>query len=424
MLVYFKVGNYKSIKDPILINFSAAAIGEHQDTNIYAKNKEELLKTVLLYGSNASGKSKIMDAFVFFRWSIINSATDKQSKQPIDTEPFLLNTRTRKQPSYFEAEFLINKTKYRYGFEADAKSIQKEWLLEVKATTSNPLFLRIDQKFEINEAKFPDGIGLDKRTRKNALFLSVAAQWNTRLGEQIVSWFDSIYTVHGMMDDDYKNLTTSMLKESNYAKLINELIQKADLGINGIDALDISELKEEILDKIPPELREEFKERMERDMKPVFATHNVYDDHGKIVEQQPFSMAGVESEGTRKFYNLSGVLTDAVLNGRLVVIDELDARLHTLLTRAIIQLFNSNKIKTEAQLFAVSHDTALLDKDLLRRDQIYFVEKDQFGATKVQTLVGYKARKEAPYDKNYLEGKYGAIPFIENLETVLADGEE
>ncbi|HTK17991.1 MAG TPA: ATP-binding protein [Mucilaginibacter sp.] len=424
MLVYFKVGNYKSIKDPIVINFNAAAISEHQETNVYSKGKNDLLKTVLLYGPNASGKSKIMDAFVFFRWSIINSATDTQSKQPIDTEPFLLNTRTRKEPSFFEAEFFVNKTKFRYGFEADEKAIRKEWLLEVKATTSTPLFLRIGQKFEINDVKFPGGLGLDQRTRPNALFLSVAAQWNTRLGQQIVDWFDSIYTVHGMMDHDYKNLTTSMLKEIAHSNLINELIQKADLGIKGLEILDINEVKDEILNRVPVEMREEIRERIERDLKPVFATHNVYNDHGKVVDETPFSMATVESEGTRKFYNLAGLLVDAVHNGRLVVIDELDARLHTLLTRAIIQLFNSEKMKTEAQLFAASHDTALLDKDLLRRDQIYFVEKDQFSATRVTTLAEYKPRKETPYYKNYLEGKYGAIPFIENLETVLTHGEE
>lgn len=419
MLVYFKVGNYKSIKDPIVINFSAAAINDHSDTNIFKKGKSDLLKSVVLYGSNASGKSKILDALVFFRWYIINSATETHIKQPIATEPFLLNTRTRNEPSFFEAEFFVKQNRYRYGFEADEKSIKKEWLLEVKATTSKPLFLRINQEFEITSAKFPGGQGLEKRTRKNALFLSVAAQWNAPLAEQIVDWFSSIYTVHGMMDDHFKSLTTGFLKEDGYSKVIKELIQHADLGINSLETPDMGEMDEAILESLPADLREKYRER-----KPVFATHNVYDDHGNVIEETPFNMMTVESEGTRKFYNLSGLLADAVINGRLVIADELDARLHTLLTRAIIKLFNSEQLRTEAQLLAVSHDTALLDRTLLRRDQIYFVEKDRVGATQVATLVEYKARKEAPYDKNYLEGKYGAIPFIEDFEKVLADGEE
>lgn len=176
MLVYFKVGNFKSIKEPVVINFNTTSIGEHQDTNVFKRGKDSLLRTVLLYGPNAGGKSKILDALAFFRWSVINSAMDKQSDEKINAEAFALNTITVDQPSYFEAEFIIDKTKYRYGFESDKEAVRKEWLMEVKVTTDKPLFLRIGQEFQIHTKKFKDGEGLGKRTRKNALFLSVAAQ--------------------------------------------------------------------------------------------------------------------------------------------------------------------------------------------------------------------------------------------------------
>lgn len=425
MLVYFKLGNYKSIKEPVVINFNATAISEHQETNVLKKEKDELLRTVLLYGPNASGKSKILDGFAFFRWFIVSSATDMQSTDEIGTDPFALNTKTKAQPSFFEAEFYVGKTRYRYGFEADQHIVQKEWLLEVKVTTSTPIFLRHKQEFQINESKFKGGGGLEKRTRKNALFLSVTAQWNVKQAEQIIEWFDSIYTVHGMMDRNYRETTTNMLKDEHYEKLISELMRKADLGTTGIHALDLTDkLKNEILSTIPMEAKEVFKVRMENDLKPVFTAHNVYDDKGKVVEEDLFNLDQRESEGTKKFYNLAGVFVDAILSGNLVIVDEFDARLHTLLSKSIIQLFNSAGVRSEAQLLAVCHDTALLDKNQLRRDQIYFVEKDNYSATKVATLVEFKARKETPYYKNYLEGKYGAIPFIENLENVLAHGKE
>ena len=129
-----------------------------------------------------------------------------------------------------------------------------------------------------------------------------------------------------------------------------------------------------------------------------------------------------ESEGTKKYFNLVGVFITALQENRLVVIDEFDARLHTLLTKSILKLFNSPQTKSKAQLLVASHDTALLDRNLLRRDQIYFVEKNKFGATEVTSLVEFKPRKESPYDKNYLEGKYGAIPFIDGLESLLTNG--
>ena len=133
-------------------------------------------------------------------------------------------------------------------------------------------------------------------------------------------------------------------------------------------------------------------------------------------------MDQAESEGTRKFFNIIGVLILALTQDRVVIIDEFDARLHSLLTKAIIKLFNSSVLNSRAQLLVAVHDTALQDKKVLRRDQIYYIEKNRFGATSARSLVEYKARKEEPYDKNYLEGKYGAIPFIHDLENLVADG--
>lgn len=422
MIIYFKVGNYKSIKEPLILNFNAAAISEHNESNVIHQEKLALLKTIVLYGHNASGKSKILDAVIFFKWLINNSATKNQSSEGINVEPFEFNEKRAKQPSLFEMSFLIDGTRYRYGFEVDKKSVRKEWLLESKATKEYPVFLRINQDFEINYKRFPNSEGLEKRTRKNALFLSVATQWNVFKAQNIDKWIKSILTVHGMEDNDYREITINLLKTGKYKELINKFIKRADLGISNINIVEIPFEPDDLFHNIPEDLKDYFIKRLNRNKSnAVFAIHNKFNDDNEVVGTVPLHMDQSESEGTKKYFNIIGVLITALMENRVVIIDEFDARLHTLLTKAILKLFNSSKINSTSQLLVASHDTALLDRDILRRDEIYFIEKDSYGASSGISLVEYKARKESPYDKNYLEGKYGAIPFIDDLEKLFAN---
>jgi AAA15 family ATPase/GTPase len=420
MLIYFKVANYKSIKEPAELNFNAASISEHIDTNLITEDNISVIKSIVLYGHNASGKSKILDALIFFRYFIINSATEKQRSEEIGVEPFALNESTEHLPSYFEASFLLDKVKFRYGFEADKERIHKEWLLEAKATKEYPLFLRINDDYQIDEKRFDNAGDLAKRTRKNALFLSVASQWNVKKAEKINEWFAGIFPVHGMRDDIHSRFTIELLKDKKYSSLIKQFIRKADLGINDLGLSEIPVI-EKIKDAenmhtgvVEPTSR--------KDSKTVYTLHNKYNAENEQVESIPFYLNIHESEGTKKFFNIIGTLIFAIYNDRLVIIDEFDSGLHPLFTKAILKLFNSSDIRSKAQLLVASHNTALLDKNLLRRDQIYFVEKNPYGATEVTSLAEYKPRKESPYDKNYLEGKYGAIPIIEEFESLMTNG--
>ncbi len=422
MLIYFKTGNYKSIQEEVTLNFNATSISEHTESNIIEGEGLPLLKSIMLYGHNASGKSKILEALVYFRWFINNSATEKQSSEEIDVEPFELLESSSKKPSFFEICFLLGKQKFRYGFEVDKKTVHREWLLESKATKEYTVFLRIGQKVEVDLKRFENSQGLDKRTRKNALFLSVASQWNVNKAEIIDKWIASIYTIHGLADENYRVHTIDLLKNKKYTEIIKKFIQKADLGINSIDVIDVPIKLEEVLKRIPKELKSAFRENYkERSETAVFTIHSKFNDKNEIIGNVPFLLDKSESEGTKKYFNLVGLFLTALLEGRLIVMDEFDARLHTLLSKAIIKLFNSSKIKSKAQLLVASHDTALLDRALLRRDQIYFVEKNKIGATQVVSLVEYKPRKDSPYDRNYLEGKYGGIPFIEDLESLITN---
>jgi AAA15 family ATPase/GTPase len=417
MLIYFKVGNYKSIKEPILLNFNAATISEHTDSNVVEDAGIPLVKSILLYGPNASGKSKILDAFIYFKWLINNSATEKQGNELIDVESFALSDTTENSPCFFEVSFILGEHKYRYGFEVDQERIYKEWLLESKVTKEYPVFLRIGEEFEIESKRFPNADGLEKRTRKNALFLSVASQWNVKKAEQINEWFSRIFTIHGMADELYKNVTLDLLRDSTYAEVVKGFIQKADLGIQAIELTKVPLYRASA--NLPRELRNTL---ITDEWPAVFTFHQKFNEKGEVIGNARFLLEDQESEGTKKYFNLIGVFIKAIAEDRIVVIDEFDTRLHTLLTKSILKLFNSSNNKSKAQLLAASHDTALLDRDLLRRDQIYFVEKNSFGASEVTSLVEYKARKESPYDKNYLEGKYGAIPFVDSLESLVGHG--
>lgn len=422
MLVYFKVENYRSIKEPVVINFTATSLSEHQDSNLIEAKKSKLLKSVLLYGPNASGKSKIIEAFITYRNLILESAGYNSTNTIDSIVPFRLNTSTLHAPSSFEAEFIIKQKKYRYGFEASRNAVSKEWLFEIKATTETVLFLRIGQQFEIAHKKFPNAEGLETRSKPNVLFLSVADQWNAPVAKEIYKWFNEIYIVHGLLDQKHKKLTNDLLQSDNHKQIINSIIQQADLGIKGVEVVRFSEEEKDIIMKKSPGKYKtgEYLSDLFDDL--VFTIHEVLDDNGNPNGFEPFEMELDESEGTKKFYNILGTMISAVENGQLIVIDELDARLHSLMTKAIIRFFNSETANSGSQLFAVSHDVSVVDRELLRRDQIYIVDKDKFAATKVVNLAEFKiVRKDTPFSKNYLEGKYGGIPFIENLENSFKD---
>lgn len=416
MLVYFKVKNFKSVKEPVVINFNAAGISEHTDSNIFQEAGMDLLRSIVLYGHNASGKSKIIDALLFYKTWIADSVNESLSEK-LFPQPFALSTETENLPSLFEAEFILNGIRYRYGFELDSEKVHKEWLLEAKSPNGKdyPVFLRIGQEFEIDERRFPDGEDLVKKTRSNALFLTVGSQWNVEKALDIVHWFKRMAVISGLNDQSTSRKALEYLQDPVHADKIKELIKRADLGIEDLFASEEDGIR-------TTSIRAGSNEVIGTSIVPRVRTmHLKYNEQGEAAGYASFLLHKDESAGTNKYFNLIGSILFAIESDAVIVIDEFDARLHTLLSKAIIRLFNSDKAKFKAQLFVSSHDTALLDRALLRRDQIYFVSKDEKGASGVTALVEYKPRKESPYDKSYLEGKYGAIPFIEEFESLLSN---
>lgn len=424
MLLEFSVGNFLSFKKKTTLSLAATSIKEHSDTNIFATKRHDLLKGAVIYGANASGKSNFIRAMSTMRRLVLLSF-GRTSTDELDISPFLLNTETEHAPSFFETVFILDNIRYRYGFEADDKKIHAEWLFEAAKIAEKPLFLRDEEGIEVMAA-FPEGKDLEERTRENALFLAVADQFNGKIAKNVMRWFNNFITISGLSHEGYKAVTFEMLENKQTSAALLNFYEKLDLGFDDIA------ISKKIFDpkELPGDMSESFLKQLVTDLEGAFkidiqTIHKKYNAKDKAVGKVEFDMRSQESAGTNKIFNISGPVFDALNDGGVLVVDELDASLHPLLTLAVTKLFNSKEFnQNNAQLIFATHDTNLLCYGNYRRDQIYFVEKDQYGASDMYSLVEYKeegktVRKDRSFEKDYIEGRYGAIPFIGNLANVV-----
>ncbi|MFA6413058.1 MAG: ATP-binding protein [Syntrophales bacterium] len=411
MIIEFNVANYKSFKDRAVLSLVASSDNSLDDTNIINKDHRRLVKSSVIYGANASGKSNLLDAMWAMRHMVLTSSKDTQAGEDINVESFKLSTETEGNPSLFEVVFIHNNNSYRYGFEANKKKVISEWLFDVTGRREAQLFVRENSEIKVNSKRFKEGSGLEIKTRENALFLSVCAQWNGSTSKDILSWYRNIGFIQGS-DDSTLGTTVEQLSDVKNKHWILEMTQLADLSISDLEG----RIEKLTLESLPKDMPEELKKVIvSQDMSSVELKtyHKKFKAEGIEDGIVIFDLEDNESAGTQKYINLLGPLRDTLDAGKIIIIDELDARLHPLLTRAIITLFNSAANHKNAQLIFASHDTNLLSNKLFRRDQVWFTEKNQFGATNLYSLIELKGvRKEALFGKDYILGKYGAIPFI------------
>jgi len=405
---------------------------EHEDTNtIVVDSKTRVLKSAIIYGNNGSGKSNFISAIRIMRRLVQNSFRDallEDSDQRISVQKFLLNSESENVPTFFEIKFIIDGTKFRYGFEIGKDEIESEWLFH---TTSKEVFLfkRNGQDIDVNKTSFEEGIGLENKTKSNVLFLSLVAQLNGKIANSIVSWFKSINCISGNNDREYERYTVNKLKsDKNFHLWVSDFIKF--LEISNIDASeeDIDNRNSETLEALKARENDEaltnFLDALQKvqakqvKLDKIVTWHRKYDKNNVLIDTVAFPLDRQESEGTKKLIYLLGPWYDTIVNGKILVVDELDSRLHTILTGKLIDFFHLWN-KSKAQLICAVHDTAILDKDIFRRDQIWFVDKNQFGASELYSLSDFKSavvRNKSDFDKNYLKGKYAAIPYFLNFE--------
>ncbi len=397
MLIEYNFENYTSFKDKNTFSMlGVKSFKEHEPNNIIENGSSKLLKSAAIYGNNASGKSNLVKGMQVMKEFVRHSFRDallEEDNLKVKIDSFLLNHTSENNPSSFEIVFIQKGTKYRYGFKIQDKIILKEWLYQ---TTSKevPLFKRNKNSFDINKSSFKEGVGLESKTKSTVLFLSLIAQFNGEISNNIIDWFSKFSFISGLQDTAYASYTINRLhNDDNFKKWISLIVQ----------SLEISNITTEEI------------ESNENKLKKVSTWHKKFDKDNLLVDTVPFDFINQESEGTKKFIHLLGPWYDTLKNGSVLIVDELDSRLHTQLTKKLIELFHIYN-RNNAQLIFTSHDVSLLEKELLRRDQIWFTDKDQFGVSDLYSLADFKTkdvRNTSSYEKNYLLGKYGAVSTLE-----------
>lgn len=395
MLVEFRIQNYRCFKDEQVLSLNASSDQTLSDNIIVtpASTKMKLLRSVVIYGPNASGKTKILEALKFLR-DFVRESANRKPDDLIDTQPFLLDPTSANAPSTFEITFIQDGIRYQYGLSVDRKRVWAEYLYASPKGRTAPYFQRAWNKDTWKEEYYfgPSLKGQNEKistlTRENALFLSVAATFKHPMLSAVYQWFS------GVLLELNPLLTTNLFIDTldeGHHQGIRELLRYADLGIWDYRMKDPA---------LPDNKLQMVGERIE-------VLHQAQD---QTVVAFPLSS---ESNGTRHILYLSQLVLTALEKGDILIVDEMDASMHPLLVRAIVEMFHNPAVnKNNAQLIFNTHDTTLLDNALFRRDQIWFTEKDQNGATHLYSLLDYSPRKGESLAKGYLQGRYGAIPFL------------
>lgn len=384
-----------------------------------------LLKSAVVYGANASGKTKLIDAAHFMRSFVLNSSKESQQGERIRVEPFRLNTATVGQPSRFEVIFIQEEAIFRYGFEVTDREVVREWLYHRPHTKEVEIFTREGQTFRTHPRQFRKGDLLVREglVRPNALLISVAAQFNVPIAKAVVEWFLKFHQLSGLREEGHMGF--SMKKATEMRTKMLALLQEADIGIEDfwVEEHDADSLPEHM----PAPLKKFIQKLIEKG-ETVFAgvrtAHTQYDEAGRAVGREVFDLAEHESSGTQKFFSLLGPVLHTLENGEILFVDELDARLHPHLVQRLVALFHSKTANPKnAQFVFNTQSPYLLGASLFRRDQVWFVEKDRTGAASLYSLASFRTdeggRKTDNFEANYLQGRYGAVPVMGDFEAAL-----
>ena len=407
MLIRFSFKNFKSFKNENCLDMEATSLKEHE-YNVAKTENGEYLKVSAIYGANASGKTNVLQAFDYMKKRILVS-DDSKKNSPIDEEniySFMINN----DPIALEVEILAKNNKiYKYGFEVLKDTIISEWLFEKRVNKFYAIFERENNNVSMKPNKISDLVNIDERT----LFLNIYSKIdrNNEDFSNVYEWFvNSMYLDLGNPNfERYINNRVSLkiLSDENYKKELLKFIKTFDSGIEGIrttpDSIEAVKSNNGIID--------------------IEVLHR--GENGEL-KALPFYL---ESNGTRKMFHLFDFFMDALKNGMVLFVDELDAKLHPLLTRYIINLFHNSKTNIgNGQLIYSTHDTVNLNKETFRRDEIWFAEKDKDGISEIYALSDYileddknagkKVRNDATYNKDYLTGRYGAIPVLEEFDII------
>lgn len=400
MLCQFTVKNFKSIRDEMTFDMQAAAISEHEDKVIMYKNGEQFLPVSAIYGPNGGGKSNVLEALHTVAAKVLRplyATGDNEERvflqKKLLIEPFVFSEETKNEPTEFEVFFRTELAEYRYILHVKREIVVYECLDRVKLETGrrSALFERNAEETILKgvfaKLKISDELS---ETLPLLSYLGITYKKNEVI-KDVLEWFE-----YGIDFLNYGNpieeLRMAVSNSEDVKQLMLDMIQEMDL-----DIVDFRVVKDE------------------NDRIDVYTKHMVEEYEAEL---NLFD----ESSGTKKLFGLMPFIADSLLSGTTLVIDELDAKIHPVLLRHIIMMFNDMNInKKKAQLIFTSHDLSTMNSEVFRRDEIWFVAKGNAQNSQLYSLVEFKnekgesVRKDAKFDKQYLEGKYGADPYLRRI---------
>lgn len=421
MLIEFSVKNFLSFKEKVTLSLEKGN-GDENLENVISNNITDLLKVSAIYGANASGKSNILKAFTSAILMVRNSNLIQVEGKWNFIKPFLFDEVSKSQPSEFEFIFIANDVKYRYFFSADANKVYDEILDAYYTQKPTNIFTRTNtNNYEFNSDKNKLET-LATNNTENKLFLSTATMWNYNKTKDAFLWFTTVIDTYDSFDRIMdKDLVDYSNDDEDLKKFSLKLLKAADILIKDISVdYEEKEMDSLMVDMLIPPLARNGEKYKVKNVN-IELEHEVIDDNNnKHSYKLNFND---ESSGTRVLFAFAPFLKRAFEKTKVIVVDELEKSMHPSLVEFIVKLFNNKDInKVNSQLIFTTHATNLLNLKLLRRDQIWFTEKNPYnGVTELYPLDSFSVRKDENIEKGYINGRYGAIPFIKDIDLWLEE---
>lgn len=418
MLIEFSVMNFLSFKEKVTLSLEKES-GNENEENTFVFNNEELLKTAVIYGANASGKSNLIKAFTTAILMVRNSNMIPIGGKWDILKPFLFSEDTKNGPSEFEFIFITNKIKYRYFFSADVNKIYNESLDAYYSQKPTNIFTRkntAEYSFINSDKKTLESIA--SKNTENKLFLSTATTWNYEKTKDAFLWFlnsiDTYGSFDSMLDQDLINYSNN---EEDLKEFTLKLLKESDIFIKDLRV----SYEEKDVENSSFIINNQKQGALKTKSVKIAMDHEITDSQDeKNIYTLDFED---ESSGTKILFALAPILKRAFEKTKIIIVDELEKSLHPTLVKYIIKLFNNEKLNTKnSQLLFTTHAISLLSLDLFRRDQIWFIEKNSLtGNSDLYPLDSFSVRKEENIEKGYINGRYGAIPFIKDIDSWLEE---
>ncbi|MBF0161539.1 MAG: ATP-binding protein [Magnetococcales bacterium] len=421
MLIEFSLGNYLSFCERQTLSMTASGLYRELPHNTFATDLSRLprlLKSAVIYGPNAAGKSNIIRGALFM-WDFVLNSTKRQVSDPIDVRPFLLNSRNTQEPSTFEMIFIAEGVRYQYGFAADRERVHHEWLLAYPNARPQRWFERYfdrstgQETWNLNK-KFLSGnreVWRDA-TRSNALFLSTAIQLNCTSLRPVFDWFDKKLRVFRPHAEIGRELSASLCQSAEGRLLVLKFLNQADMDVEGI-RVETRKIGELGMEDLPEGVRNALQLEMSGQEIIDITLERSTADTGTTVQLSWES----ESRGTQKLFSIAWPWINILTEGRVLFMDEMDTSLHHHLVRFLYGMFHdATANKGNAQLISTTHDTALLDNTYLRRDQFWMVEKSRERCSELYPISDFDIERGEALQRRYLEGHFGAVPALKRFK--------